>query len=403
MGKKLLEGIKVADFSWVFAGPLTTKTLADLGAQVIKIEGVSHPDVERVRHPYKDEIPGMNRALHFNQHNTSKLSIGINLSKPKGKELAKRIIGWADVVIENFSGGAMTRMGLGYEELIKIRPDIIMLSACMQGQTGPFAHHPGFGHHLTALAGFHQIVGWPDRDPQHFGAYTDYITVHFALLAILGALDFRRRTGQGQYIDLSQYETSIHFMAPLLLDREVNGRIASRQGNRIDYAAPHGIYPCRGEKRWCAIAVFEDVEWEGFCEVSGNPKWKEDPRFATLQMRKAHEDELDHLIEGWTIQYSAEEIMMLLQSAGIAAGIVATQVDLLDEDPHLKDRHFNWELDHPEVGKYRAHRPPFLPSKASYEVRRAPLIAEHNEYICQEILKMSEDEIAEFVVGEALE
>ena len=161
--KKLLEGIKVADFSWVFAGPLTTKTLADCGAQVIRIEGVTRPDVERIRHPYKDEVPGMNRALHFNQHNTGKLSIAVNLAIPKGKELAKKIVARSDVVVENFSGGAMKRMGLGYEELKKLKPDIIMLSACMQGQSGPHANHPGFGHHLTALSGFHHIVGWPDR------------------------------------------------------------------------------------------------------------------------------------------------------------------------------------------------------------------------------------------------
>ena len=403
MGKKLLEGIKVADFSWVFAGPLTTKTLADCGAQVIRIEGVTRPDVERIRHPYKDEIAGMNRALHFNQHNTGKLSIGVNLAKSKGKELAKKIVARSDLVVENFSGGAMKRMGLGYEELKKVKPDIIMLSACMQGQNGPHAGHPGFGHHLTALAGFHHIVGWPDRSPQHFGAYTDYITVHFALLIILAALDYRKRTGKGQYIDLSQYESSIHFMTPLILDYNVNQRVAKRAGNRVDHASPHGIYRCRGEDRWCAIAVFNDKEWNSFCRVIGNPALIDDSRFATLQGRKENEDELDRLVEEWTYQQDAEEIMALMQATGVSAGVVETQIDILDKDPHLAHRQFSREVKHPEVEKYRAHRPPFIPSKASYEVRRAPLIGEHNEYVCKEILGLSDDEIGELVVDGALE
>ena len=403
MARKLLEGIKVADFSWVFAGPLMTKTLGDCGAEVIRIEGRTRIDIERSRFPYKNHIPGINRAIDFNQNNTGKLSIAINLAKPKGIELAKKLVAWADIVVENFAGGAMNKMGLGYEELKKINPDIIMLSTCMQGQWGPHAAHPGFGHQLTALSGFHYIVGWPDREPQHFGAYTDFISVHFGLLAMMAALEYRARTGKGQYMDMSQFEAGVQFQTPNILDYNINGRVAFREGNAHDYAAPHAAYHCRGKDRWCAIAVFTNENWQSFCQVIGNPSWRNDSKFATLPARKENEEELNKLVEASTINYLAEELMIVMQTAGIAAGLLETAEDMLDYDPQLRYSHFNWELDHPEVGKYRVHRPPFLTSKAKYEMRRTPLLGEHNECVCREVLGMSDEEIAKLVVDGVLE
>ncbi|MDD5288563.1 MAG: CoA transferase [Dehalococcoidales bacterium] len=405
MPQKLLEGIKVADFTWAFTGPLMTKTLGDCGAEVIKIEGRTKGDEERRRHPYKDAIPGLNRAIDFNCHNTSKLSIALNLTKPRAKEINKQLVAWADIVVENFAGGAMERMGLGYEVLRKVNPDIIMMSTCMQGQTGPHAHHPGFGHQLSALSGFHNIVGWPDRAPPHIWPYTDFVAVHFGLLAIMASLDYRARTGKGQYIDMSQYELAMQFVEPLLLDYNVNKRIDSRNGNRHDYAAPHGVYRCRENDRWCTLAVFTDKEWQSFCEVIGNPEWTRNEKFVTLMSRKENEDELDKLVEDWTVNHLTEEVMQKMQTSGVAAGLVATafDLDIADNDPQLRFRHFNWKLEHPEVGKYRSPRPPFLASKAAYEVRRTPLLGEHNEYICKEILGMSDEEIAEAIIEEALE
>ena len=197
------------------------------------------------------------------------------------------------MVVDNFAGGAMDRMGLGYAELKRIKPDIIMLSSCMQGQTGPHARHPGSGHKLTALAGISSITGWPDRSPGNILAYTDFIGPRFNVIAILAALIYRRRTGKGQYLDMSQYENSVHFIAPQILDYAANNRVAERMGNQCAYAAPHNAYRCVGDDRWCVIAAFSDEEWQSFCRVIGNPSWTADTGFSTLAGRKQNETELD--------------------------------------------------------------------------------------------------------------
>jgi len=404
MERQPLEGIKVADFTWVVTGPLITKHLADYGAEVIKIEGRSRSDIQRSTRPFKDDIPGENRSGQFNMDNTGKLSVALNLAHPEGIEVAKRFVAWADIVVENFAGGAMKRMGLGYEELKKVKPDIIMFSSSVQGQTGPYAAHSVYGWQLTPLSGLTQITGWPDREPlSPDGPYTDYPAPRFGAFAILAAIDYRRQTGKGQYIDLSQYETSEHCIAPLILDYTVNRRVANRMGNRSPYAAPHGAYRCRGGDRWCAIAVFTDEEWEIFVRVIGKPVWTKEPKFTTLLERKENEDELDKLVEAWTISYSPEEVMTKMQAAGIGAGVVATPEDLMEHDPQLRHRNYFRELGHPEVGKHRVRGPYFLLSKSPCEVRRAPLLGEHNEYVLKEIIGMSDDEIAELVIEGVVE
>ncbi|MBI2329706.1 MAG: CoA transferase [Chloroflexi bacterium] len=400
---KPLAGIRVIDFSWMAAAPLATKILADYGAQVIKIEGRKRHDPQRAMIPFKDGIFGLDRSGGYLYYNTGKLDVTLNLAHPKGVEVAKRLVARSDVVVENFAGGVMKRMGLDYGELRKVKPDIIMLSACMQGQTGPHANHPGLGLHLSALSGFSHITGWPDRQPLNLGVYTDFVVPHFNALAILAALDYRRRSGQGQYIDMSQYEASVHLMAPLILDYVVNQRVASRMGNRSNDAAPHGAYRCRGQDRWCAIAVFSDEEWQNFGKVIGNPAWVKKSKFRTLPSRKENEDELERLVEAWTINHSAEEVMTMLQAAGVAAGVVETGEDLLEHDPQLKHRRFFQELDHPEIGKHYARGPAFMLSKVPCELRRAPLLGEHNEYALKEILGMTDEEIAELVIEGVVE
>jgi crotonobetainyl-CoA:carnitine CoA-transferase CaiB-like acyl-CoA transferase len=401
--KKLLEGIKVVDFSWVAMVPLTAKAFSDYGAEVIKIEGRSHPDQMRTAGPMKDGIPGLERSGWFHSYNTGKLSVALNLTHPKAVEIAKEFVARADIVMENMAGGVMKRMGLGYEALKKVKPDIIMLSSCMQGQTGPHTNHPGLGSQLSALSGFNHITGWPDGEPKAIGIYTDSIGPHFTISTLLAAFNYRRRTGKGQYIDLSQYEGGLHFMAPLLLDYAVNQREAMRMGNRHSDAAPHGVYRCRGEDRWCAIAISTDEEWQSFGNVIGSPAWTSNPKFSTNLTRKENEDELDRLVEKWTIDCSAEEVMSLMQAAGVAAGVVETGEDLLEHDPQLKHRHFFWEQDHPEIGKYWAHRHAFVLSKSPCEVRRSPLLGEHNEYALKELLGMSDDKIAELVIEGVVE
>ena len=388
MEKQLLDGIRVVDFTWHLTGPLTTKHLSDLGAKVIIIESSRRPGVQR-----GEPCTGSN-----DQYCTSKLSATLNTRDPRGLELTKRLIAQSDIVVENYAGGAMKRMGLGYDVVKEIKPDIIMLSTSMQGQTGPYFNHPGSGHKLTALAGFSNILGWSDRPPGWMAAYTDFIAPRYNIIAIMAALEYRRRTGKGQYLDMSQYEAGIQFMAPLVLDYAVNKRVATRMGNQCSYAAPHNAYRCRGEDRWCAIAVYTGEEWQKFCEVIGNPALAEDPRFATLLARKENEEELDRLVNEWTISRSAEEVMDLMQAAGVAAGVVATGEDLLDHDPQFKHRQTFVELEYPGIGKYRtqigAH---FMLSKYTCELNRAPLMGEHNEYVFKEILGVPDDDFDKLV------
>ncbi len=403
MQNGLLAGVKVADFTWVATGPLMTRTLADYGAEVIKIEGRSSPDSMRVSGPFKDGVPGLEREGWFLVYNTNKMSVGLNLANPKGIAVAKRLVAWADIVAENFAGGVVEKMGLGYEELKKVNPDIIMISASMQGQTGPHARHRALGGQLAALSGFCHLTGWPEGEPLPIGVYTDYVVPHFSVPMLLAALLYRRRTGRGQYIDLSQYEAGLQFMAPILLDYEVNGREANRMGNRSDRAAPHGSYRCQGADSWCAISVSTEEEWRGFCQAIGSPAWTGRPEFATPLSRKQHEDELDRLVGGWTANYPAERVMAVMQANGVPAGVLETDQQLLEQDPQLKHRGYFVELDHPEVGRHLVHREAFTLSKSPSEMGRAPLLGEHNEYVMKEVLGLSDDEIADLIVAGAIE
>jgi benzylsuccinate CoA-transferase BbsF subunit len=396
MKKKLLEGIKVADFTWAAVGPMTMKTFADYGAEVIQIESVTRLTGMRW-------LPDYNASPAYNQWATGKLSCAINLAKPKGIELAKKIVAWADIVADNMRGQSMQKMGLGYEELKKVKPDIIVLSSCMMGQTGPYAKSMGDGGTLTALSGFRHITGWPDREPVGpAGPYTDFVAPRFNTFALLAALDYRRRTGKGQYLDFAQFENGVHWMGPLVLDYFVNKRVADRMGNRYPYAAPHNAYRCQGDDRWCAIAVFTDDEWQSFCSVIGNPAWTKDTKFSTLSARKENEDELDKLVEEWTINRKAEEVMTTMQEAGVAAGLLENAEDLQEHDPQLKHRNFYRKLEHPVTGKMTAPRDVFIVSKVPCEISRAPLLGEHNEYVLKDILGMSDDEIAELEAEEVL-
>jgi len=396
-----LKGIKVVEFAAFAAGPVVGKHLADHGATVVHIESKVRPDGFRAHYPpYKDNIHGLNRSGLFALCNNDKLDITLNLKKaPKATDLAKRIVAWSDVVIENFSPGTMKRLGLDYEALRKIKPDLIMLSSSNLGQSGPHAHHAGFGSQLSSLAGFTHLTGYPDGPPQIlYGPYIDYIAVAYGAVAILAALDYRERTGKGTHIDTAQYETGLQFMAPILLDYKINGKVASRNGNRDPAAAPHGVYPCKGDDNWCVISVSSESDWESLCRAMGNPAWTKESRFATLQSRKEHEDELDQKIGAWTTGFTAREITEKLQASGIRAGIVNTMRDIYS-DPQLKHRKQWVELEHPEIGKMHYQRPPFFLTRTpSGPERRDPLLGEHNGYFYQELLGLSEKEYQELVV-----
>ena len=395
--RQALEGIKVIDFSWVGTGPFMAKHLADFGADVIKVETMTRPDMTRLSMPYKDGLPGINRGGVFAMANNNKYSLTLNMNKPQGIELLKKLVSWADILIEAFTPGRMEKWGLGYEELSKINPGIIMVAISIQGQTGPYAKHPGFGWNIIGLAGFNHFTGWPDREPVGIAnPYPDVIAPPFGMISILSALEYKRKTGKGQYIDLAQLEASLPYLYTAILDCAANKRQQTRAGNRSTYAAPHGVYRCQGDDRWCAIAVFDDTEWGAFCKVVGHPEWTKNDKFATFLGRKANEDELNSLIEEWSTGYSAEEVMTLMQQSGIAAGVVQNHQDLMEKDPQYKHRQFFQPVEHPEIGTYRTKGEPTILSATPYQMRmHAPCLGEHTEYVCTEILGMSNDEFLE--------
>jgi benzylsuccinate CoA-transferase BbsF subunit len=395
-----LKGVKIVEFAAFAAGPAVGKHLADHGATVIHIESRVRPDGFRTHYPpYKDNIHGLNRSGLFALCNNDKLDITLNLKKgPKATALAKRIVSWADVVIENFSPGTMARLGLDYDHLKKVKPDLIMLSSSNLGQSGPHAHHAGFGSQLSSLAGFTHLTGYPGGSPQIlYGPYIDYIAVAYGAVAILAALDYKRRTAKGNYIDTAQYETGLQFLAPILLDYKVNGKVATRNANRDPHAAPHGAYPCKGEDNWCALSIHSDSEWQSLCRVMGNLPWTEDAKFSTHELRKANEDDLDRNIGEWTSRYTTLEVMEKLQSAGLRAGVINTMKDIY-ADPQLSQRPQWIELEHPEIGKMHYQRPPFLLTQTPPgPSKRDPLLAEHNDYFYRSLLGMSEQEYRQLV------
>ncbi|MBI4297942.1 MAG: CoA transferase [Chloroflexi bacterium] len=402
--KEALAGLKVLEFTRVIVGPHAGRMLAEHGAEVVIVETIHHPDLLRLASPHKDGITGINRSGYSSKYALNKYGISLNLELPEARDVFKRLVLWADVVIESQGPGVAARLGLTYEDLRKLKPDLIMASTSQMGKTGPWAAFKGYGYQSAAMAGFTALTGYPDRDPPGpYGAYTDVVSPQFLACAILAALDYRRRTGEGQYIEQSQLEAGVHFLATTVMDYALHGRVARCQGNRDPQAAPHGCYPCRGDDRWCVIAVFTDEEWRSFCRATDHSEWEQDPRFATFQARKANEDELDRLVSEWTSRYTPHEVMELLQGVGVAAGVVATGRDL-HEDAQLKHRKHWRVLDHPEMGPTAYNSPPFRLSRTPWQPRLpAPLLWQHTVYVLQEILGLSDEEIASLVESGALE
>jgi crotonobetainyl-CoA:carnitine CoA-transferase CaiB-like acyl-CoA transferase len=384
------------EFAVFAAGPLVGKHLGEHGAEVIRVESRQSLDGFRVHYPpFKDNRPGIERGGSYALFNDQVLNVTLDLKNPKAVLLARQLVSRSDIVIENFAQGVMSRLGLGYNALCEVKPDIVVLSSCNQGQTGRRAAQRGFGSQLTSMSGFTHLTGYGRGQPPMllFGPYVDFVAVGFGLIAVLAALDYRRRTGKGQHIDLSQYESGIQFITPMLLDAQLNGRVHHPQGNRDAHAVPHGAYRCQGEDQWCVIAVFNDEEWHAFCRASGHSVWAADSRFATHDARKVHEDELDRLIGEWSCHLPAGDIMNRLQSAGVRAGIVQSVEDLFS-CPQLAHREQWRSLDHPEFGSFEYEAPPFILSETPADLsRRSPLLGEHNDYVFGEVAGLSRDEI----------
>ena len=404
MAPKLFEGFKILDFTWVGVGPVTIKYFADHGATVIHVESTTRIDTLRAGGPFRDNVPGPDRSGFFANFNSSKYGITLNLNHPKGYEIAKRLVMWADVVAESFTPRPMKKWGLDYESLVGIKPDIIMYSTCQQGQTGPYREYAGFGGQGAALAGFNHLTGWPDRSPvSPYGAYTDFVNPRMGAMAVAAALDYKRRTGKGTHIDLAQVEGGIQYLAPIILEQSANARSPIRMGNRSGYQSPHGVFPCQGDERWIAIAVTNDEEWEALVEALGDPEWARAERFATLTGRIENQEALEELLAAVTAEWDAYHLMYALQAAGVPAGVVQKTSDLFS-DPQLTYRKHFWFLDHAEIGVHSYDGPSFRMSKTPGElVMPAPIMGQHNEYVYKEVLGMSEEEYAEGLVEDVFE
>ncbi len=398
-----LTGVRVLDFTWVIAGPLTTKWLAAYGAEVIKVEsGRNSTDMVRADGGATPRgKSGGNVSGTFANGSTDKYGITLNMGTARAQELARRLVAVSDVVVENFTPRVMPGWGLSYEELRKINPSIIAASMPGLGSTGPHAHYRGLGSYFMVRTGLDSMVGYPHRETVDLGfAFPDASCnpAHMCL-AILAALHHRERTGEGQRIELRQFESTVNYLETALLDYAVNKRVQTRNGSRHDAAAPHAVYRCAGDDRWCAITVFTEQEWRALCEAAGHPEWARDPRFSTLLARKQHEDELNALVQAWTETLPAEEVMDRLQGCGVPAGVVQHAGDLMEHDPQMAARGFYVEIEHPEIGPMRHEGVPFQLRETPGRPRRpAPLLGEHNDFVLQHVLGLTEDEVNECII-----
>jgi len=393
--RRPLEGIRVADFTWVWAGPFCTLQLAHLGAEVIRIESSTRPCVTRLLPPWPDSKPGLNRSGYFNQYNQGKRSLALNLKQPAAVEIAKQLVAKSDIVTENFAGGVMDRLGLGYEVLKQLKPDLIMISLSGYGATGPEKEYISYGPAQVPMSGMSSLTGYNGWRPMHVGiSYGDPNGGLHGAFALMCALMYRARTGKGQYVDLSQWETSTAMVAEGLLDYSMNGTQPERDGNRDPHLAPHGVFRCAGQDQWVSLAVRNDQEWQRLCTLIGHPALATDPRFTTLQDRKQHEDELEAIITTWTSTRSPQAVTQQLQAASIPAAPSMSNQDL-STDPHLNSRSIFVYLEHPEVGTHQHVGIPWQLSKTPLTVRQpAPTLGQDTEYVLREILGYSAEAVA---------
>ena len=365
---------------------------------MVKVESRQRPDFLRT---LRDDGSGkLDNSLFFACLNPNKLSAGLNMKDPRAVALARRLIGWADVVIENFAPGVMHKWGLDYATVSRDHPGLIMISTCLWGQTGPERAYPGFGGQGSALAGFNYLTGWPDREPLGpFGTITDSISPRFAAVAISAALLHRAHTARGTYIDVSQVETGVYGLADWLLGYAVSGRTFGRVGNRSPHAAPHGVFPCAGEDRWIALAVQSDDDWQRLVRAMGSPAWAIARELATLDGRLRQVDVIEQRLAEWTRAQDATALAAELQTAGLDAAAVEDMQDLL-KDPQLADRgHFN-EIDHPVVGHHVVETNGLRFSASPMRFTRpAPLLAGDSREVYCELLGLSEADFEELAAA----
>lgn len=399
-----LADVKILDLMWAIAGPAATRVLADYGATVIRVESRKRFDAIRNVGPFHELPPTPECSACFHNLNAGKRMMTLDMTRPASRDVVLDLVRWADVVTESFAPTAKRTWGLEYETLRAVKPDLIMLSTCLMGQTGPLASFAGFGNLAGAVTGFYELTGWPDRSPAGpFGAYTDYVAPRFSTAAILAALDHRRRTGEGQFIDLAQAEASLHFLAPAILDCGVNGRVPRRAGNRDPEMAPHGVFPCAGDDRWVAIAVRSDEEFRALGAVIARLDLAADPRLADLAGRQAHADEVDAALAAWTSTREPLEVETALQAAGIPASVVMTSPELV-ADPQLLHRGHFLRLAHPQYGTTPIEGSRFTLSRTPAHVEgSAPTFGRDNDWVLRTVLGYDDARIAALAADGVLE
>jgi benzylsuccinate CoA-transferase BbsF subunit len=398
-----LAGIRVADFTWVWAGPHCTLQLAHLGADVIRVESATRPCVTRMLPPFADFKPGPNRSGYFNQYNQGKRSITLDLKRPDGLAVARRLCAASDVVVENFAAGVMDRMGLGYEALRQASPRLVMISLSGYGASGPDHDKVSYGPAQVPLSGLSSLTGYRGHPPMHVGvSYGDPTGGLHGAVAVLSALLHRARTGTGQYIDLSQWETSIAVLGDAVMAQTLGGRAPSRDGNRVPHMAPHGVFRAAGDDRWIAVTVEDDAGWARLAALMGRPELAADPRFATLAGRKTNEDALDALVTAWTSTESPEALTPRLQAAGLPAFVSATNADIA-QDAHLEAAGAFNRFDHPEVGVRQHLGAPWRMSASPAGVTAAaPCVGADTDDVLRDVCGYATDEIARLRAAGAL-
>ena len=394
----IYAGVRILELSAGAAGPVATRYFAEQGADVVRLESSKRPDFLRTLRLTPNDPRGLEGSPMFALLNPGKRSVALNLQEPEGVELALGLVRWADVVLENFSPGVMERLALSPERLLAEKPELVVVSSCLFGQTGPQRAYPGFGGQGSAIAGFNALTGWPDREAiGPYATITDSLSPRYVAVLIAAALLARRRTGRGQHIDVSQIEAGVYSLSEMVVRYSADREIVLRAGNRDERAAPHGIYPCVGDDAWIAISVFDDSQWAALAAAIGDAAWVRDPRFATAAGRLAHADEIDRELAAWTREFGAWHLMAGLQTAGVPAGVVQDPQQVL-RDPQLAHRHHFVTLEHPVLGPLVHDRAGFrLASSAGGFERAAPRLGEHNGEVLGDILGLSPERIRDLV------
>ncbi len=405
MAKNLpLKGIRVANFGWVWAGPVTGQTLAFLGAEVFKIESKARIDLTRTLPPFGEGVPGPDRSLSNHACWAGNGSVTLNLKKPEAQQIARDLVAKCDVVVENFGPGVMEQLGCGYPALKAVKPDIVMFSMPAAGLDGPLKGVRTYGLSLTSLTGLDSLTGYAGGPPIPVeNAYSDPYNGILGAFPVIAALRHRDRTGEGQHVDYSQQEAIMHMVGPAFMDFAMNGRNAAPIGNRhpLGAAAPHGVFPCSGEDRWISIAVLTDEEWGALVRVMGNPGWAGDPRFAGTAERAANVVDLHEKLAAWTELHDDRALAAQLQAAGVAAAPVFNVADLLN-DPHYQARGTYIEVTHPLGFKETIYGAYVKTSRTEAAVEPGPVMGRDNEHVFKEILGIPADRYDELIADEII-